>query len=189
MTPAEVFERIYREKAWGDGSGGGSAPDASAPYVAAVNQLIAERRPERVVDVGCGDGWVASRFDLRSASYVGTDVSPSIIDYCRRTHTDPHRSFHLNEPPFVPGGTALVLVKEVTQHLDEFNLMNLLMNLRFFNYPIVHCSATNPGGNGELGGYRPVRLSRPPWNLPTVPLVEWEWGGTGYQAELWEPGK
>lgn len=72
----EVFTEIYRSKVWGDGSGGGSAPDVARPYIDFVSKYLMEVRlcklaweTPRVLDIGCGDGVVASHIDFGEFVY------------------------------------------------------------------------------------------------------------------------
>jgi SAM-dependent methyltransferase len=69
----EVFGHIYTSGLWGtpNSSGGGSTPKEARPYLDIVNGLARLCGWRRVVDLGCGDGWVASR--LEAPEVVGVD--------------------------------------------------------------------------------------------------------------------
>lgn len=77
--PAEYWEARYRDGRLGSGPGSrAAAADAKAAY---VNRLIARHRVRSVVDWGCGDGRVASRFVV--PRYIGLDVSAAAVEQCR----------------------------------------------------------------------------------------------------------
>lgn len=181
---ATIFESIYRDKHWGDGSGGGSRPEAALPFADIATRIIRKLLPAVVLDIGAGDGWTASHIDLGKARYVGIDAALSIV-----AHAQEHHGWGvflqrdaLTEPLPV---ADLVLLKEVTQHLDDASVHVLLHKLR--KYPaILHCSALSPGDAGAVtGGYRPVRLKD--FGVDTLSYGEWKAGDTPYHAELWRP--
>jgi SAM-dependent methyltransferase len=48
--------------------------------------LLAPRRGERIVDVGCGQGVLAEAIARGGADYLGVDASPRLVEYARRRH-------------------------------------------------------------------------------------------------------
>src|SRR5687768_10081670 len=50
---------------------------------AAVVDAVAARRPRRVLDVGCGEGWLARALGERGIEATGVDASPPLIDAAR----------------------------------------------------------------------------------------------------------
>ena len=186
MTHREIFSRIYREKVWGDGSGGGSTPGASGPWAAIATAVIGHTNAKTVLDIGCGDGWASSQIYFAGTKYIGIDPVQSMINYCREKHS--HGEFLCLDAITEPLPNAdLVLLKEVTQHLSDESVVALLDKLRRYQ-AVLHCSALTGGQiRATDGGYRPVRLSLPPFNLITVDLSSWKFGETEYQAELWRP--
>lgn len=192
MTDAKrIFTDIYDRKLWGEGSGGGSSPEASAPYVDAVNRLIAELKPATILDLGCGDGWVASRFKLGGARYIGVDVVDSVIEGCQQRHVwGEFRCLDILEDPLP--AADLVLCKEVTQHLCDADVERLMGRLlwRISIYgAIVHCSAMGyKWGDIKTGEFREVclylKMAKP---LQATLVAAWEYGGTKYLCEAWRP--
>ncbi|HZG42245.1 MAG TPA: methyltransferase domain-containing protein, partial [Longimicrobium sp.] len=51
---------------------------------AAILRAVLERRPERVLDLGCGEGWLARSLAEHGIAVVGLDVSPELVDAARR---------------------------------------------------------------------------------------------------------
>ncbi len=88
LSVSEAFSDIYRTRAWGSFedrpfcSGDGSIrEEAVGPYCAMVRDFIAANNIRRVVDLGCGDFAVGSRFVGPAVHYVGIDVVPDLIRY------------------------------------------------------------------------------------------------------------
>lgn len=185
MTDSKrIFTDIYERKLWGEGSGGGSSPEAAAPYVLAVNEIIREMKPRTILDLGCGDGWVASRFDLGGALYIGVDVVDSVIDCCREHHSwGEFRCLDILTDPLPEAD--LVLCKEVMQHLTWADCHALAMKLR--SYPVIFQCSVNTEGLDIMraGGTHSASLE---WFVgPTILCGYWSYGGTSYFMELWRP--
>jgi 2-polyprenyl-3-methyl-5-hydroxy-6-metoxy-1,4-benzoquinol methylase len=51
---------------------------------AAIVRAVLEGRPERVLDVGCGEGWLARALAEQGIGVVGIDVSPELVDAAQR---------------------------------------------------------------------------------------------------------
>src|SRR3954447_1903766 len=73
----------------------------------------------RVLDVGCGNGYIAGQFAKRACSVVGIDLSDEGIEIARKTYpqarfeklaADEQMLSNLNEPPF-----DLVISTEVVE--------------------------------------------------------------------------
>ncbi|HEX8318026.1 class I SAM-dependent methyltransferase [Longimicrobium sp.] len=72
---AEAWTRTVRE--------GGIESRRLVTDVAIVRTVL-ERRPERVLDLGCGEGWLARALAEQGIGVVGIDVSPELVDAARR---------------------------------------------------------------------------------------------------------
>lgn len=75
------------------GTSGEGSRGPNADYKAKViNQFIAEHGVDSLIEFGCGDGYQLGMFDAKS--YVGVDVSPTIIEHCRKLYaSDKSKSF------------------------------------------------------------------------------------------------
>ena len=152
----EVFTDIYARKAWGDGSGGGSAPDTARPYCELVSCAVIGATSSgsalTVLDIGCGDGVVSKGINWLNATYIGVDAAQGFDAL-----TDP-----------LPAAD-LVLCKEVMQHLSNAQVQLLLD--RTAHYPVrlftnsTYAMPERPVNcDIETGDFRPVDLSLPPFN-------------------------
>ena len=154
----EVFSRIYADKVWGDGSGGGSAEQAQ-PYCDYITRLLSTMQPCTVLDIGCGDGLVASRIEWGAHKYIGVDAAQgfdALVDPLPATH--------------------LVLCKEVMQHLSNAQVQLLLD--RTAHYPRrLFCNTMHPslGVNTDIetGDTRAVDLALAPFNQPATTVLRY----------------
>jgi len=97
-------------------------PEGAAPYVnRAIDRLIDPSPGSRVLDVGCGNGYLAARFAARGCLVVGIDLSESGIAMARRhfpqarfevAAADDHMLETLDEDPF-----DYIVSTEVIEHL------------------------------------------------------------------------
>ncbi len=185
MTPAQVFGQIYREKKWGEGSGGGSDPAVCAPYCRWVERFIRILRPDRVLDIGCGDGRVMRAIDWQGVSYFGIDCAYSPVLEPDEEYSFGSASFTVQDALTFPLPTAyLVLLKEVLQHLPNADVIRLMERIK--NYPyVIHCSGYDGVVNADIamGETRPVDLALPPFNLPAKTVLTY---GGGYKVQLLE---
>lgn len=151
----ETFTRIYKDRVWGDGSGGGSGEQAQ-PYCDFVSEYM--KMPpypmgvRTALDIGCGDGSVASRIAWGMFTYIGVDAAQGFDAL-----TDP-----LPE-------ADLVLCKEVMQHLSNEQIQLLLD--RTAHYPrrlfTNTCHPSLPVNTDiTTGDCRAVDLTLAPFNQP-----------------------
>lgn len=73
----KAFSSIYKNALWGNSSGMGSTLREARPYIDFINNLIRSKGYQSVVDVGCGDGLIASY--IKCAKYVGYDCAEIVI--------------------------------------------------------------------------------------------------------------
>jgi hypothetical protein len=151
-----------------EGSGAGSQLEYTKGYRAFLERFMADHGIESVLDIGCGD-WQFSRLvDWGSRSYLGVDVVPHLIERLRAQHGGPLRRFECinSETWEPPDDVDLVICKDVLQHLPSDYVLSLLRRLRAKHVLLTNDLPPN-GVNGdcERGGYRPLDLSRGPFNL------------------------
>lgn len=73
----------------------------------AIEKAILRYQPQRIVDVGCGEGWLCRRLSSHHIDTTGIDAIPALITRAREQH--PHGNYHclsfhdiasLSCPPF-----------------------------------------------------------------------------------------
>ena len=166
----DVFERIYRNNAWDQGSGPGSSAANTIEYRAFVSRFIEANGISSVTDLGCGD-WQFSRFfDWSGVEYLGLDVVPEIVERNRSRFGQPNVRFEVFvSPEALPGGD-LLLSKEVLQHLPNSTIAAYLSTIRQKYRFALLTSAIEPQNlvnrDIEPGDFRPVRLQNPPFGVP-----------------------
>ncbi len=183
----ELFKRIYADKVGGYGSGGGSGESTCWPYLRLVERILAQYQPATVLDIGCGDGQVASCIDWGYSRYIGVDVTqePLTMHAQRRPSTLLLADALEDELP----DADLVLTKEATQHMDLASIHKLLGRLRK-DPRVLHTSVVDSTRNCEIepGQCRTVDLSLPPFSLPVQTLLRWNCGeALPFITQLWEP--
>lgn len=105
----DAIEGAWRANAgrWTDAVRGGCIASRAAGTDRAVLDLIGRLAPDRVLDVGCGEGWLVRR--LREvADVVGIDGSADLIEAARRADPDGRYAVltyqQLEDGAAVPGG-------------------------------------------------------------------------------------
>ncbi len=181
----KVFKRIYAEKVWGEGSGGGSTPELLSEYIAKIEELVLQYLPLRVLDIGCGYGWIARAINWHGAQYIGLDVAREAIEHIDKIVAG--QFFHADAIDEGLPDAEMVILKEVTQHLDNASIHKLIEQLRA--YPVVvHCSIVGEANEDiEMGGTRGVDLSKEPFNLSCETVLCYEIPGSRYLCQVWRP--
>jgi 2-polyprenyl-3-methyl-5-hydroxy-6-metoxy-1,4-benzoquinol methylase len=191
LSVREAFSDIYRTRAWGTNedrpfcSGDGSIREqAVGPYCTMIRDFIAANNIRRVVDLGCGDFAVGSRFVGPAVHYLGIDVVPDLIHYNQQHFGAPGVEFQCINiiDNMLPQGD-LCLVRQVFQHLSNAQILKTLKSLRRYRYVIVteHVYAgtglrrnrDKPQGPGTRVPRRSgVFLESPPFNCLAKVVLE-----------------
>ena len=189
-----VFTDIYQRKVWGDGSGGGSAPDIARPYTDFIASILVHESDtprKTVLDIGCGYGKMCETVSVRGWHYIGVDaaniketsgrmLSGRPIDYFVRGNFDA-----LTDPlPLAD----LVLCKEVLQHLSNTQVQLLLDRTAHYKRRLF-TSMTGEGTNTDIpcGGSRPVDLSKAPFYQNCRTVLTYGTNATWIVQELTNP--
>jgi len=188
-SAAETFSEIYEKNAWGGKkgefySGDGSAEKYAEQYADKVRRFIEENKIERVVDLGCGDFRVASKFISDDLYYTGCDVVPSLVKHLNENFAGEKVEFRcLNiVEDELPDG-ELCLIRQVLQHLSNAEIKKVLQNARKYKYLIVTEHYPNPqkkltpnldiphGPTVRVNFDSAVVLDKPPFDLQNVELL------------------
>lgn len=90
--------------------------------VAVLTRLMALQPEHRLLDVGCGDGYLTSRFAGRVREVVGIDPDPTMIAMAGRLN--PGGNFHFDEGvaeklPYADGSFDRVVAVSVVEHFQD----------------------------------------------------------------------
>jgi len=186
---AETFSEIYDKNAWGGKqgefySGDGSGAEYADVYAKSIRKFITENKIERVVDLGCGDFRVASKFVSDDFYYTGCDVVPSLIEYLNekyKSETVDFRRVNIVEDELPDGD--LCLIRQVLQHLSNQEIKRVLHNARKFRYLVITEHYPPPqkeflpnldiphGPSVRVQLDSAVVLDKPPFDLKNVKLL------------------
>lgn len=112
-TPAGYWDRRYRE---GRTSGAGSEGDEGAYKAQYITDFCKEHNVTSVIDWGCGDGQVLELIRFPDGiSYLGVDVSPTVIDRMREKFVFPY-SFAVADDYFREDAQLLTRMQYNTPH-------------------------------------------------------------------------
>ena len=180
MTPGDkgptdhkaIFEEIYRDSLWGQGSGDGSSEAVTRPYRQFLQDFLRRHAIRSVVDLGCGDWQFSQHMDWTGVSYLGLDASETALAAARRFER-PGVSFQRIDAmgDDLPAADLLI-AKDVLQHWSSDDIQRFLPRLGRYRHALI----TNgfpakllPKTNARFRtgmGYRPVDLQQAPFELP-----------------------
>ncbi len=186
---AQTFGEIYETNAWGGEkgefySGDGSGESYADIYAEAVRKFISDNKIKRVVDLGCGDFRVASKFAADDFYYTGCDIVPSLVRHLNenyKSETVKFRCVNIVEDELPDGD--LCLIRQVLQHLSNAEIKRVLENARKFKFLIVTEHYPKPqtkftpnldiphGPNVRVQFDSAVVLDEPPFNLKNTELL------------------
>lgn len=84
FTDAAILDSWHRNAApWIAAVRGGEIASRKLVTDAAVLDAVLSRAPQRVVDLGCGEGWLALALAQRGIAVTGVDAVPELVDAAR----------------------------------------------------------------------------------------------------------
>ena len=187
----KAFTRIYREHTWGGTfkSGPGSDPELLRAYSTLLADVLTERQVHSVVDVGCGDWALGRTLDWSGVDYTGLDIVPDVVENLNvNFRSNSIRFCCLDVVSDALPQADLCIIKDVLQHLSNNSVRSLLgrLNNYFAAALITNDLSHSKQGNWRTlwktesispnteipeGGYRPLRLREPPFNLRAKQLL------------------
>jgi SAM-dependent methyltransferase len=116
----------------------------------AILNTVLECKPRSVLDLGCGDGWLAPEFQSRNIQYLGFDGSARLVEIARAKY-GPHFEHHSYED----------LEKQEVKPVDVAILNYSLMGEELL--PIFHTikSFLNPKGSIVIQTLHPCFAVKP----------------------------
>lgn len=175
-----IFTEIYDTGYWGRNSEGkgfsgpGSTVENAAPYVSFLENFIYANDVKSVVDVGCGDWTFSQHIRWGDVQYTGYDIVKSVIEANQLKFASPTIKFlHGNAIDIELPEADLLICKDVLMHLTNEDIALFLKQLGKYR----HCLITNnidrytwSSDNRpiETGRFRPLDLTKPPFNVNGV---------------------
>jgi SAM-dependent methyltransferase len=196
-----AFDSIYKSAMWGanaqgaGNSGFGSTLRTTLLYRTFLGQLLKDLKIQSVVDAGCGDWEFSQAIDWTGIDYKGYDIVPAVIEHDKASYAKPNIQFFnadIIETDLPPAD--LLISKHVLQHLPNADVQKFLTRqLHKYKYVLLtdgvsvgSMSSTNP--DIKPGQYRPLDLTRPPFNLRGAKVLTW-WDGRDMHQVLFTVGK
>jgi 2-polyprenyl-3-methyl-5-hydroxy-6-metoxy-1,4-benzoquinol methylase len=122
--------------------------------LATLIRLASTVRPDRVLDVGCGNGSLAWPLAALGCNVVGADIDSASIEYCRARNRFASACFVLTDGTLreIDGRFDLIVCSEVLEHLEDPDALISMMCAKLA--PAGHLFVTIPNGYGlrEIGG-------------------------------------
>mgnify|MGYP001223454854 CR=1 FL=1 len=141
MSNVEIFNKIYKDKIWGEdkngysNSGAGShLPYIIGPYIDVVNSLLSKIKPSSIIDLGCGDFNVGKNFAYKVKKYIACDVSSLIIERNKSEYKNlinvEFKQLDISTDTLPLGEIAFV--RQVLQHLSNESIKKFIDQINTF---------------------------------------------------------
>jgi hypothetical protein len=172
LDPLGAFQEAFRTNLWGAEarSGAGASRDQTAVIRAWIPALCERLGVRRLLDLPCGDfSWMAE-VDLRGASYVGADLVPEILERNQERYGRPDREFldlDLTRSSLPPAD--LLLCRDCLVHLSHADALAALANVARseISWLLTTTFSAEPANVDIVtGDWRPIDLTKPPFELP-----------------------
>lgn len=181
----EAFDKIYRERIWGDageGSGLGSTIENAEGATYALRIVLYKYAVTKIIDAPCGAlSWTESfvrqmRSEIPCFEYAGVDIVPSVIESNRQKFKDSeYTKFYVRDisDPLqsLPTNNHLILSRDSLQHLPMALIKTALRNYCASNSTFLlvgsYISAKrNKNRNIVIGNAFSINLLLPPFSFP-----------------------
>lgn len=172
-----VFDLHYKNKIWGGDSGAGSNKQEFQPYINCINTIRKFGNLKSCVDIGCGDGHVASA--LSFDDYIGYDVSKTSLELFKKNcNKKCELKDCYKEVDDLPKADVL-LIRDVLHHWPNKMVIEWLSKVYSSKkYKYIICSQDkfqwHDGQDCYLGGYRGLYKNYYPLNqFPFESITEY----------------
>jgi SAM-dependent methyltransferase len=195
-----VFDEIYDEGFWANGSGGGSALEACRPYMEFLQQFLDENNIQSLVDLGCGDWQFSQHLDFSVINYFGIDASRIIIEANQRKFQSDNVQFDVLRSYEDLPSADLLICKQVLQHLNPKEV-EAIIAIAFPKYKHLLITNSMPPYstlgrlflrlkqkgriiNREIqtGDFTFLDITKPPYSIHGVKALTWWTDGPQGQA-------
>ncbi len=168
-----TFTNIYLSSHWGSHesiSGPGSTISQTYKIREMIPVLLEKYRIKTLLDIPCGDlNWL-SQIDLSSFQYIGGDIVNGIIKRNKLHFSGNNRTFKIIDitKDRLPK-SDLLLCKDCLVHFSYRNIFKTLQNIKKSEIQYLlttHFYARSFNRNILTGGWRPINLTKHPFNFP-----------------------
>lgn len=142
----DYWEKRYRA---GGFSGAGSRGDEAKDKVELVQRVVNSTQSKSLLDLGCGDGHIASGIIIDR--YVGYDPSDSALALCRKAMPD--RQFTSRVYPYTGELFGLIISMDVIFHLVDDEAYHAYLDLLFCGLAprvLVYATDHDQRGNAHV---------------------------------------
>jgi len=174
LGPEARFRLIYDHNLWGDEesrSGSGSNLTNTAAIREQLPPLFERLGVRTLLDAPCGDYHWFKEMDLDLEHYYGGDVVKPLIAANRRCYGDINRTFEVVDLTCDPlPEVDLIFCRDLLVHLSEEQIRQVVRNIKSSGarYLLTTTFTSEQRGNPDIpaGIWRPLNLTRPPFNFP-----------------------
>lgn len=176
----ELFTEIYNRGGWLKGSGWGSWPGNTVPYVSLISDFLNKHNIKSVVDVGCGDWQFSKLIDWTGIDYKGFDIVESVIEEDKEQYQSSNITFEcVDVTTHKLPAADLILIKDVLMHWTPDIVIEFLHNLPEHKYVLVtntHSSLPEHKHNNQIkrvGGFQDINFEKPPYNMKVEKVLDY----------------
>lgn len=172
-TAKEIFTEINSQNKWVGAesvSGLGSDIVQSKGIIKELPSLLNTLNISKLVDVPCGDHNWMKEINFGKIYYTGGDIVQHLVNQNNLKYKNAQKKFILidltqNELP----SADLILIRDCLVHLPFKDIENAMRNLKKSNIRYVlttHFPRTRRNYDITVGNWRPLNLTKPPFNFP-----------------------
>lgn len=168
-----TFSNIYLSNYWGSiesVSGEGSKLSQTYRIRETLPIFLEKYRINTLLDIPCGDFNWLSQIDLNSFQYIGGDIVYEIIKKNKKKFSGNKRTFKIIDitKDKLPS-SDLLLCRDILVHFSYRDIFKTLQNIKKSKIQYLLTTnfyARNFNRNILTGGWRPINLTKPPFNFP-----------------------
>jgi hypothetical protein len=182
ISPQEVFRSIFKKGKWKlekdqkSDSGVGSEIEQTRTLLEELPGILKKFNITVFLDIPCGDFNWLNRLEWKNTNYIGGDIVKEIIDQNQKQYWN-FKNLHfkhiniLNDP--LPEAD-LLFCRDCLVHFSYYDIDVAMRNIKQSNIKYFMTTTFNDEANNEdivTGGWRPINLTRPPFDFPDPVLI------------------
>ena len=145
-TNEEIFSTIYSNNIWGGNNGefysgpGSHKKHLTHKYIELLKDFLYQNKIDTIVEIGCGDFHIMNQILDSKFNYIGIDVVKKLIHRNLKMFGSEKVDFIYGDAAdskfVLPKGDVLV-IREVLQHLENKDIIEILNKSKKFKYVLV----------------------------------------------------